>query len=196
MSVWPVHTSMTQRLTIVKSRLFLVLVVLVQKRTAEGMRNSSILCFIKDFEVLFLLYHWGTQSFCWIFLLCILSRCFIGRTTRDSTLHFFFFFKETVHPKMNSQSSFTHPQVDPNLYECVCSEHKGRYSEEWEKQQYFSPIIEVNGAPKQPDYNKISSFVFRTNTFIQVWIYLRMSKWWQSLDFWVYCPFKDCSRLE
>ncbi len=27
-------------------------------------------------------------------------------------------------------SSFTHPQVDPNLYECVCSEHKGRYFEE------------------------------------------------------------------
>ncbi len=22
--------------------------------------------------------------------------------------------------------SFTHHQVDPNLYECVCSEHKGR----------------------------------------------------------------------
>ncbi len=39
--------------------------------------------------------------------------------------------KETVHPKMKILSSFTHPQVDPNLYECVCSaEHKGRYSEE------------------------------------------------------------------
>ncbi len=38
--------------------------------------------------------------------------------------------KGTVHTKMNSLSSFTHPQVDPNLYECVCSEHKGRYSEE------------------------------------------------------------------
>ncbi len=25
-------------------------------------------------------------------------------------------------------SSFTHPQVVPNLYECVCSEHKGQYS--------------------------------------------------------------------
>ncbi len=32
---------------------------------------------------------------------------------------------------------------------------------------------------------KISSFVFRTNTFIQVW-----SKWWQNFHFWVYCPFK------
>ncbi len=39
--------------------------------------------------------------------------------------------KETVHPKMKILSSFTHPQVDPNLYECVCSaEHKERYSEE------------------------------------------------------------------
>ncbi len=38
--------------------------------------------------------------------------------------------KGTVHPKMNSLSSLTHPQVDPNLYECVCSEHKGRYYEE------------------------------------------------------------------
>ncbi len=27
-------------------------------------------------------------------------------------------------------SSFTHPQVVPNLYEFLCSEHKGRYLEE------------------------------------------------------------------
>ncbi len=39
--------------------------------------------------------------------------------------------KGTVHPKKKILSSFTLPQVDPNLYECVCSEHKGRYSEEW-----------------------------------------------------------------
>ncbi len=38
-------------------------------------------------------------------------------------------FKGIVHPKIKIQS-FTHPQVVPNLYECVCSEHKGRYSEE------------------------------------------------------------------
>ncbi len=30
--------------------------------------------------------------------------------------------------------SFTRPQVVPNLYECVCAEHKGRYSEECGKQ--------------------------------------------------------------
>ncbi len=37
---------------------------------------------------------------------------------------------------------------------------------------------------------KISSFVFiRTKTFIQVWNYLRVSKWWQNFHFWVYYPF-------
>ncbi len=35
--------------------------------------------------------------------------------------------KGIVHPKMKILSSFTQPQVVPNLYECVCSEHKGRY---------------------------------------------------------------------
>ncbi len=58
--------------------------------------------------------------------------------------------KETVHPKMKILSSFTQPQVFPNLYECVCSaEHKGRYSEEFGKpSSIFCPTVEVNGAPK------------------------------------------------
>ncbi len=44
-------------------------------------------------------------------------------------------FKGIVHPKMKILSSFTHPQVVPDLYECLCSaEHKGRYSEECGKQ--------------------------------------------------------------
>ncbi len=43
--------------------------------------------------------------------------------------------KGKVHPKMKILSSFTHPQVVPNLYKCLCSaEHKGRYSEECGKQ--------------------------------------------------------------
>ncbi len=65
--------------------------------------------------------------------------------------------KGTVHPKMKILSSFTHPHVDPKP---VCSEHKGRYSEECEKQSsnVFSSM-EVNGAPKQPDY-KLSSKYF------------------------------------
>ncbi len=62
---------------------------------------------------------------------------------------------------MKIMSSFTHPQVVPNLYECVCSaEHKGRYSEEWGKQSsIFSPNMEVNGAPKQPDYKLSSEYL-------------------------------------
>ncbi len=43
--------------------------------------------------------------------------------------------KGIVHPKLKILSSFTHPQVVPNLYEFLCSaEHKGRYSEECGKQ--------------------------------------------------------------
>ncbi len=38
--------------------------------------------------------------------------------------------KGTVHPKMKIASAFTLPQVDTNLYACVCSEHNGRYFEE------------------------------------------------------------------
>ncbi len=70
---------------------------------------------------------------------------------------------------MNILSSFTHPQVVLNLYECVCSEHKGRYSEECGKQSssgapltsivFFSPTMEVNGAPKQPDYKLSSEYL-------------------------------------
>ncbi len=37
--------------------------------------------------------------------------------------------KGIVHPKMKMLSSFTHPQEVTNLYECVCSEHTGRYSQ-------------------------------------------------------------------
>ncbi len=80
------------------------------------------------------------------------------------------FLKGTVHPKMKILSSFTHPQVVPNLYECLCSaEHKGRYSEECGKQSssgapltsivFFSPTMEVNGAPKQPDYKLSSKYL-------------------------------------
>ncbi len=37
---------------------------------------------------------------------------------------------------------------------------------------------------------RISSFVFgRTKKFIQVWNYLRVSKWWQNFHFWVNYPF-------
>ncbi len=49
--------------------------------------------------------------------------------------------KGIVHPKMKIVSSFTHPQVGPNLYECLCSaEHKGRYSEEYGIQKFWGTI--------------------------------------------------------
>ncbi len=78
--------------------------------------------------------------------------------------------KGIVHPKMKILSSFTHPQVFPNLYECHCSdEHKGRYSEECGKQSspgapltsmvFFFPTMEVNGAPKQPGYKLSSKYL-------------------------------------
>ncbi len=45
---------------------------------------------------------------------------------------------------------------------------------------------------------KISSFVFgRTKIFIQVWNYLRVSKWWQNFHFWVNYPFNAiCDRVQ
>ncbi len=44
----------------------------------------------------------------------------------------------------------------------------------------------------QQTFFKISSFVFgRTKKFIQLWNYLRVSKWWENLHFWVNYPFKS-----
>ncbi len=41
-----------------------------------------------------------------------------------------------------------------------------------------------------PTFFRISSFVFsRTKTFVQIWNYLRVSKW-QNFHFWVNYPFK------
>ncbi len=116
-------------------------------------------------------------------------------------------FKGIVHPKMIILSSFTLSQVVPNMYECLCSaEHKGRYSEECGKQSSSgAPLTSIvffflygsQWCPKTAwlqTFLKISSFVFsRTKTFIQVWNYLRESKWWQDYHFWVTYPFKACS---
>ncbi len=71
---------------------------------------------------------------------------------------------------MKILSSFTLPQVVPNLYECLCSaEHKGRYSEECGKTEQFwgtidfhsifFPTMEDNGAPKQPGYKLSSKYL-------------------------------------
>ncbi len=55
------------------------------------------------------------------------------------------------HQKMEMYS-FTHPQVVPNLYECLCSAVLGHH---WHH-SIFCHTVEVNGAPKQPGY-KLSS---------------------------------------
>ncbi len=110
---------------------------------------------------------------------------------------------------MKILSPFTHPQVVPNLYECLCSaEHKWRYSEECGKQSSSgAPLTSIvffsyygsQWCPKTAwllTFFKIPSFVFgRTKTFIQVWNYLRVSKWWQNFHFWVNYPFKTKSLI-
>ncbi len=105
---------------------------------------------------------------------------------------------------MKILSSLTHPQVVSNLYECLCSvEHKGRYSEECGKQSSSgAPLTSivfffllwksmVLKTAWLQTFFRISSFVFgRTKKLIQVWKYLRVSKWWQNCHFWVNYPFK------
>ncbi len=113
------------------------------------------------------------------------SLCFLWNNDYIYKVHFTDRLRELikgiVHPKMKILSSFTHPQVVPNLYECLCSaEHKGRYSEECGKQS-------SSGAPLtsivfffllEQRQNKVFVLVGngRTKTFIQVWNYLWVSK--------------------
>ncbi len=101
-------------------------------------------------------------------------------------------------------SSFTRPQVVPNLYECRCSaEHKGRYSEECGKQSSSgAPLTSIVfffllWKSMMPQNSLVTNFlqniflcVQQTKKFIQVWNYLRVSKWWQHFHFWVNYPFK------
>ncbi len=76
---------------------------------------------------------------------------------------------------------------------------KGRYSEECVLGHYWLPyyFFSYYGSQWCPKtawlqtFFKISSFVFgRTKKIIQVWNYLRESKWWQNFHFWVNYPFK------
>ncbi len=68
----------------------------------------------------------------------------------------------------------------------------------WETEQIWGTIdfhsicfaiMEVNGAPKQPGYKLSSKYLplcsAEKRLFIQVWNYLRVSKWWQNCHFWV-----------
>ncbi len=71
----------------------------------------------------------------------------------------------------------------------------------WETEQFFHsiffPYYGSQWCPKTAwlqTFFKIPSFVFgRTKKFIQVWNYLRVSKWWQNFHFWVNYPFNHTS---
>ncbi len=101
--------------------------------------------------------------------------------------------KETVHPKMKILSSFTHPQVDQTCMNVFVLNTKEDILKNEGNRAVFFSYYWSQWCPKTAwlqTFFRISSFVFRTNTFIQVWIYLRMIKWWQNLHFWVHCLFK------
>ncbi len=158
---------------------------LFRKRETEDLEMGI------EIRTLFGIGAWNRRE-CRVWLFAIMW-CFNADHVGGLTQWFVHMLKGIVHPKMKILLSFTLPQVVPNLYECVCSaEHKRKiFWRMWETEQFwgtidfhsiFFPTMEVNGAPKQPDYKlilQISSFVFgRTKKFIQVWNYLRVSKLW------------------
>ncbi len=114
------------------------------------------------------------------------------------------FVKGIVHPKMKILSSFTHPQVVPNLYEFlvlpntkedilkkVCNQAVLGHHWLHSRKKIYTMQVVCPRTALFPTFFRISSFVFsRTKTFIQVWNYLRVSKWWQNFHFWVNYPFK------
>ncbi len=115
--------------------------------------------------------------------------------------------KGIVHPKMKILS-FTHSQVvsNPVWMSLFCWTQRKIF---WRKFviRLFWGTIDFHSRKKNkkhygsqwcprtalfPTFFRISSFVFsRTKTFIQVWNYLRVSKWWQNFHFWVNYPFKS-----
>ncbi len=115
--------------------------------------------------------------------------------------------KGIVHPKMKILSSFTQPQIVPTCMNVFVLLNTRQIF--WRKfvTRLFWGTIDFHRGKKIlwksmvpqncsfPTFFKISSFVFsRTKTFIQVWNYLRVSKWWQNFHFWVNYPFKVRSR--
>ncbi len=100
------------------------------------------------------------------------------------------YLKGIVHLKMKILSSFTHPQVVPNLYECLlCWTQRKIFWRMWKTEQFWGTIdfhsiffllwksmVKTVKTAWLQTFFKISSFVFgRTKKFIQVWNYLRVS---------------------
>ncbi len=110
--------------------------------------------------------------------------------------------KGIVHQKIKIiYSLFTHHQ--PVWMSLFCWTQRKIFWRMWETEQFWGTIdfhsiffshYGSQWCPKtawlQTFFN-IYSFVFgRTKKFIQVWNYLRVSKWWQNFHFWVNYPFK------
>ncbi len=111
-----------------------------------------------------------------------------------------FLLKGIVHPKMKILSSFTHPQVVPNLYECLCSaEHKGRYSEECGKQSSSgTPVFFfLQWKSMAPQNSLVTNFLqniflcVRQNKEIHTGLELLEGEFksWKNFHFWVNYPF-------
>ncbi len=105
---------------------------------------------------------------------------------------------------MKILSSFTHPQVvhKPVWMSLFCWTQRKIFWRMWETEQFWGTIdfhsifFSYNGSQRCPKttllqtFFKISSSVFgRTKKCIQVWNYMRVSKWWQHFNFWVNYPF-------
>jgi len=78
-------------------------------------------------------------------MFCIIILRFLKSISHTAGL-----FKWIINPKIKMFSSFTHPQVVPNLYEFLSlTEHKRRYFEIWVTKQLISTndfhSMEVNG---------------------------------------------------
>ncbi len=123
--------------------------------------------------------------------------------------------KGVVHPKNVILSSFTQlssftpsSSSKPVWMSLFCRTQRKIFWRMWETEQFWGTIdlhsifFSYYGSQWCPKtawlqtFFKISSFVFgRTKTFIQVWNYLRVSKWWQNFHFWVNYPFKSLGYI-
>ncbi len=114
------------------------------------------------------------------------------------------FFKGIVHPKMKNSVIYSPSSSSKPLWMSLfCWTQRKIFWRMWETEQFWGTIDLIvffsyygsQWCPKTAwlqTFFKISSFVFgRTKKCIQVWNYLRVSKWWQNcwLNFWVNYPF-------
>ncbi len=106
--------------------------------------------------------------------------------------------KGTVHPKKIIVIIYSPSSISKPVWLCLfCWTQMKIFWRMRETEQYLFSFYGSQWCPKTAwlqTFIEISSFVFRTNTFIQVWKHLRRSKWWQKFRFWVYCPFNIWRR--